>query len=97
MGRIGVGRVERGRVSNGQAIVLCKADGTTVGARIGKLYQFEGLGGWSMRGAALGDIVAVTGIPGPEHWGNGLRPRLCGAAALHPYRRTYHIDGIHGQ
>ena len=64
VGRIGVGRVERGRVSNGQAIVLCKADGTTVGARIGKLYQFEGLGRVEHESAALGDIVAVTGIPG---------------------------------
>ena len=61
-GRIGVGRVERGRVKNGQAVTLCKTDGTTVSARIGKLYQFEGLRRVEHEEAALGDLVAVTGI-----------------------------------
>ena len=41
-GRIGIGRVERGMVKNGQPVVICKTDGTTANARIGKLYQFEG-------------------------------------------------------
>ena len=40
-GRIGIGRVERGAVKNGQAVVICKTDGTTVNARIGKLYQLS--------------------------------------------------------
>ncbi len=61
-GRIGIGRVERGRVKNGQAVTLCKTDGRTVSARIGKLYQFEGLQRVEHDTAALGDIVAVTGI-----------------------------------
>ncbi len=61
-GRIGVGRVERGTVKNGQAITLCKTDGTTVNARIGKLYQFEGLRRVECDSASLGDIIAVTGI-----------------------------------
>lgn len=62
-GRIGIGRVERGNVKNGQFITLCKTDGRTVGARIGKLYQFEGLRRVEHETAALGDIIAVTGIP----------------------------------
>ena len=62
VGRIGVGRVERGSVKNGQAVVLCKTDGTTVNARIGKLYQFEGLRRVEHETAQLGDLVAVTGI-----------------------------------
>ena len=62
VGRIGVGRVERGSVKNGQFVTLCRADGTTVGARIGKLYQFEGLHRVEHETAALGDLVAVTGI-----------------------------------
>ena len=61
-GRIGIGRVERGRVKNGQFVTLCKTDGTTQNARIGKLYQFEGLARVEHETAALGDIVAVTGI-----------------------------------
>ncbi|MCI8554162.1 MAG: translational GTPase TypA [Clostridiales bacterium] len=62
VGRIGIGRVERGRVRNGQPVVLCRADGTTRAERIGKLYQFEGLKRVEHESAGLGDLVAVTGI-----------------------------------
>ena len=62
VGRIGVGRVERGSVKNGQAVVLCKRDGTQQNARIGKLYQFEGLRREECETAGLGDLIAVTGI-----------------------------------
>ncbi|MGI6264081.1 MAG: translational GTPase TypA [Acutalibacteraceae bacterium] len=61
-GRIGIGRVERGRVKNGQAVTICKTDGTTANARIGKLFQFEGLQRVEHDTAALGDLIAVTGI-----------------------------------
>ena len=62
VGRIGVGRVERGRVTNGQFITLCKRDGAQVKARIGRLYQFEGLQRVECDSAELGDLIAVTGI-----------------------------------
>ncbi len=62
VGRIGVGRVERGTVKTGQFITLCKTDGTTTNARIGKLYQYEGLHRVEHETAALGDLIAVTGI-----------------------------------
>ncbi len=61
-GRIGVGRVERGSVRTGQTVTLCKRDGSTRNARIGKLYQFEGLHRAECESAGLGDLVAVTGI-----------------------------------
>ncbi len=61
-GRIGVGRVERGQVKNGQAVTICKTDGTTTHARIGKLFQFEGLRRVEHEEAAVGDLIAVTGI-----------------------------------
>lgn len=62
VGRIGVGRVERGSVKNGQTVTLCKTDGTTANARIGKLFQFEGLQRVESETASLGDLIAVTGI-----------------------------------
>ena len=62
-GRIGIGRVERGSVKNGQPVVLCHRDGTTQNARIGKLFQFEGLRRVECDTAALGDLIAITGIP----------------------------------
>ena len=61
-GRIGVGRVERGSVKNGQFVTLCKTDGTTANARIGKLFQFEGLRRVECDSASVGDLIAVTGI-----------------------------------
>ena len=61
-GRIGVGRVERGQVKNGQAVTICKTDGSTTHARIGKLFQFEGLRRVEHEEAAVGDLIAVTGI-----------------------------------
>ncbi len=62
VGRVGVGRVERGTVRNGQAVTLCRGDGTTQNCRIGKLYQFEGLNRVEYDTASVGDLVAVTGI-----------------------------------
>ena len=62
-GRIGVGRVERGSVRTGQAVALCRRDGTVTNARIGKLYQYEGLRRAECESAAMGDLIAVTGIP----------------------------------
>ena len=61
-GRIGIGRVERGSVKNGQPVVLCRRDGSTTNARIGKLYQFEGLRRVECDTASLGDLIAITGI-----------------------------------
>ncbi len=62
IGRIGIGRVERGAVKVGQTVAICKEDGKTVSARIGKLYQFEGLARVECEEAKLGDLVAVSGI-----------------------------------
>ncbi|MBP3381017.1 MAG: translational GTPase TypA [Clostridia bacterium] len=63
VGRIGIGRVVRGTVQNGQAVAVCHADGKTSNARIGKLFQFEGLHRVEHESATIGDLVAVTGIP----------------------------------
>ena len=62
IGRIGVGRVERGEVFSGENIVLCHSDGTTSRAKITKLYRYEGLKRVEIEKAGLGEIVAVSGI-----------------------------------
>ncbi len=62
IGRIGVGRVERGTVKNGQQAVLCHSDGTTTNVKVSKLYQFEGLKRVESETATYGDIVCVSGI-----------------------------------
>lgn len=62
VGRIGIGRVERGTLKSGQNVVLCSRDGSTKNVKISKLYQFEGLKRVETTSAALGDIIAVSGI-----------------------------------
>ncbi|MGN0634854.1 MAG: translational GTPase TypA [Acutalibacteraceae bacterium] len=62
VGRIGIGRVERGSVHKGDAIVLCRTDGSTENVKVSRLYQFEGLRRVEVDSAALGDIVCVSGI-----------------------------------
>lgn len=63
VGTIGIGRVERGTVQQGQTVALCKKDGTSVQARIGKIYMYEGLKRVEAQTATIGDIITVSGIP----------------------------------
>ena len=62
IGRIGVGRVERGRINRNDLVTLCKTDGTQENVRISRLYQFEGLRRVEVEEAAIGDIVCISGI-----------------------------------
>lgn len=62
VGRIGVGRVERGTVKSNGSYVLCKTDGSTKNIRFSKLYQFEGLKRVEVTEASVGDLIAVAGI-----------------------------------
>ena len=64
VGRIGVGRVERGSIKVGDSAVLCHRDGTTANVKVTKLYQFEGLKRTETDSGKLGDIVAVSGVTG---------------------------------
>ncbi len=62
IGRIGIGRVERGSVRQGQQVVLCNNDGDRKNVRISKLYQFEGLKRVEVSTASMGDLICVSGI-----------------------------------
>lgn len=62
VGRIGVGRIVRGRIYDGQIITVIHTDGTSYNAKIGKLYQFEGLKRVEVTEGSIGDIVAISGI-----------------------------------
>ncbi len=64
IGRIGIGRVERGSIKKGESVVLCKTDGTTQNVKIARLYQFEGLKRVEVDSASMGDLICVSGIEG---------------------------------
>lgn len=64
VGRIGVGRVERGKVRSGQNAVLCTREGDLKNVKIGKLYTFEGLKRTETDEAGLGEIISISGITG---------------------------------
>lgn len=64
LGRIGIGRVERGSAVHGMQAALCKDDGTTQNVKITKLFTFQGLKRSEAETAQFGDIIAIAGIPG---------------------------------
>ena len=79
VGRIGVGKVERGSVKMGQNVVICKQDGTTQNVKVSRLYQFEGLKRVEVEAAKAGDIVAVSGIEGLN-----IGETICSADCIDP-------------
>ncbi|MPY19620.1 translational GTPase TypA [Paenibacillus glucanolyticus] len=62
LGRIAVGRVNRGIIKQGQPVTVMLRDGSTKNARIEKLFGFQGLKRIEVAEAGAGDIVAIAGI-----------------------------------
>ncbi|MBR1540478.1 MAG: translational GTPase TypA [Clostridia bacterium] len=62
VGRIAIGRIERGYLELNMPIAICKAD-KTENARVTKLYTYEGLKRIEVEKAGAGDIVALSGVP----------------------------------
>ena len=61
VGRIGVGKIIRGKISANQPISICRTDGTVAQGKISRLYQFEGLKRVEVDEGKMGDIVAING------------------------------------
>lgn len=62
VGRVGIGRIVRGKIKDAQSVSICHTDGKVSNAKIGKLYQFEGLKRVEVESGSVGDIVAISGI-----------------------------------
>ena len=61
-GRIAVGRVHRGTVSEGMNCVIAHRDGTMEKTRIKEVHTFEGMGRHKTDSVGSGDICAVVGL-----------------------------------
>src|SRR5690606_21077977 len=62
LGRIAIGKVSRGKISENEPIQLAKLDGSFVKGRVKELYVFEGMGKKRVSEVPAGDICAVVGI-----------------------------------
>ena len=66
VGRIAVGRVHRGTITDGQEIGLCKKDGSVVRQKVKELRTFEGMRQEHASQVGCGDICAIVGLEGFE-------------------------------
>lgn len=64
VGRIGVGKVERGRIVQGEeAVIVNKSEPDKMEKiKVGKIYEFEGLDRVEVEKAEVGSIVAISGV-----------------------------------
>ena len=62
LGRIGIGRITRGKVKVNDNVVCMRLDGSNVSFRIQKLFGFLGLKRIEIEEAQAGDIVAIAGL-----------------------------------
>ncbi len=65
-GRIAIGRIQRGAVTEGMKVALIKRDGKIIKSKIKEVHTFEGLGRKKVTGVPAGDICALVGLEGFE-------------------------------
>ena len=66
IGTLAIGRVFRGQIRRGQAVVVLDHDGKARSARVEHLFVFAGLTRQPVEVAPMGEIVAVAGISKPH-------------------------------
>ena len=80
IGRLAIGRVERGRIHEGEPVTLCTYGETAARtAKITKLLRFSGLKRVEIEMASVGEIVCVAGISEVE-----IGDTLCAAGEPDP-------------
>ena len=62
VGRIGIGRVQNGKIKTGEVVTCCRLDGTKKQFRIQKLFGYYGYNRIEIEEAEAGDIIAIAGL-----------------------------------
>ena len=61
-GKYAIGRITRGRVKAGDAVALCKKDGTTSRTKVELVFMSRGVSKYEVDEGVAGDIVQLTGV-----------------------------------
>ena len=92
LGRLAIGRIERGVARVGDPVVLLDHEAEPSGRRraraSAKLYTFDGLERHEVESAGAGDIVALAGLPDVEIGATLCDPEHPGAARGHQAWRS---------
>ncbi|MBQ3021545.1 MAG: translational GTPase TypA [Bacilli bacterium] len=61
IGRLGIGRINKGKIKSGETVTLVRNDGTETSFRVSKLFVNEGINRVEKQEAYFGDIVTIAG------------------------------------
>ncbi len=63
IGRLGIGRINKGKIKTGQMVTIAKNDGSITKEKITKIFVNEGIKKREVNEAFYGDIVTIAGCP----------------------------------
>ncbi|MCT4613104.1 MAG: translational GTPase TypA [Clostridia bacterium] len=79
IGRLGIGRVTKGTITDGQIVSISTRDGSIKRGKIAKLFVYQGLNQVAVSKAHSGDIVVVAGMPEIS-----IGETICHEGKVHP-------------
>ena len=86
VGRMGIGRIQRGTIKVGETVTCARLDGSTKSFKILKLIGYYGLKKLEIEQASAGEIVAVAGLPDIN-----VGETICSSSQVEPLP-PLHID-----
>ena len=79
VGKIAIGRVQRGKIKGGETVALITEHGTKK-AKVGKVFSYDGLNRVETAQAEMGEMVALTGLQ-EVSIGDTVAPKPCRQSA----------------